>query len=348
MVAAPRDLAAIQAIAMLRELEALRPGAADRLQADPFQELSTWADFTVQLVPEAATDNHSGHPACSVAGVYLDEVNPPILAIARSASPGRRAFTVLHELGHHLQRTQLTLTDVLLAQPDNGDLLEDAACDAFAAELLLPIALVDTYIGNRGPTAPEVVDLWHASSASRAAVCVRAAQRLPGPGHLVLLDEEGLVSFSASHALPPLTRGSDQGNVATVRDAYARAGRATGRTRLRYRDGILGEQLHAQVVPMDGYLLVVAVVDSAPWETFSLPSRDTGPIGTGWICEQPDCGHEFRSFGTRCARCQAPMCPRCERCRCAPRVRERRCSGCFQVLPVRLFAGTSSRCRDCE
>jgi hypothetical protein len=236
---------------------------------------------------------------------------------------------------------------LLLEQPDGGLLLEDAACDGFAAEILLPSDLVDRFIDKRGPTGPSIVDLWHASPASRAAVCVRAAQRLPAPGHVVLLNLDGTVSFAASTGLPPLARGSQQNNVGTVREASSRSGRATGWTRLRYRDGILGDELHAQVVPMDGYLLLVAVTDSAPWETFSLPSPRPGPVAATWICEHPECGHEFHSFEPRCSRCKRPTCPECGRCRCAPRVRERTCTGCFRRLPASLFTGSATRCQDC-
>jgi hypothetical protein len=347
MAAVSRDLAMRQATAMLAALEELLPGTAYRLADDPFAALAACNDVTVRLVPEADTKRRPGEPACSVAGIYVDDEVPPVLAVANSASSGRRAFTVLHEFGHHLQRTKLTLTELLLTQPDDGVTLEDTACDAFAAEILLPTTLVDQFVGDRGPTGPQIVDLWRASAASRAAVCVRAAQRLPSPGHVVLLDEVGTVSFSASTDLPPLTRGSQQRTVDTVREAYTRSGRATGRTRLRYRDGILGEELHAQVVPMDGYLLLVAVTDTAPWETFSLSSRHSGPVAAAWICEHPDCGHEFHSFDPRCPCCDHPTCLECRRCRCQPRVRERTCTGCFQRLPASLFTGESTRCSDC-
>jgi hypothetical protein len=342
-----RDLVARQTSAMITALDSLVPGIREPLAEDPFAVLESRTDLTVRLVPATQTLPGADMPACSVAGVYLEEAIPPILAVADAVSPGRRAFTLLHEFGHHLQRTGTALMGLPLEQPDNGLILEDAACDAFAAELLLPVDLVDRFIESRGPTGQQIVDLWHASAASRAAVCVRASQRLPSPGHVVLLDADGAVSFAASAALPPLARGSRQGTVGTVQEAYSRSGRATGRTRLRYRDEILGEELHAQVVPMDGYLLLVAVTDSAPWEKFSLSSRQPGPIAPAWICERADCGHEFHSFGPRCSRCERPTCPECERCGCEPRVRERTCTGCFQRLPASVFAGSSTRCREC-
>jgi hypothetical protein len=347
MAIAARDLVARQSASMIATLDNVKPELRAALFADAFTALGSQADLVVRLMPEAETGPQSTAPTCSVAGLYIADEQPPVLAVAAAASAGRRAFTALHEFGHHLQRTLTALMDLLLQQPDGGLQLEEAACDAFAAEILLPGDLVDRFIDKRGPTGPNVVDLWHASDASRAAVCVRAAQRLPAPGQVVLLNSDGTVSFAASMGLPPVKRGSQQGDIGTVHDAFRRSGRATGRTRLRYRDGILGDELHAQVVPMGGYLLLVAVTDSAPWETFSLSSASPGPVATAWVCEHPECGRDFRSFDPRCSRCHRPTCPECGRCGCVPRVRERTCDGCFRLLPASLFDGSSAQCREC-
>jgi Zn-dependent peptidase ImmA (M78 family) len=348
MLAAPRDLASAQAAAMITQLDQIRPGAVAALSVDTLAVLSTWDDINVRLVPEATSTASGSGTDCSVAGLYIEDQTPPILAVAQAISTGRQAFTALHELGHHIQRNQPALWPVLEAQRDHGAALEEASCDAFAATILLPDALVDTYIGRGGPTAPQVVDLWNASSASRAAVCVRASQRLASPGHVVLLDEEGRVSFAASHGLPTLHRNSSQRSAETIREAFQRSGRASGRTRMFYRDGIRGEPLHAQIVPMGGFLMMVAVVDSAPWETFSVSSRESRPVGRTWLCTQPECGHEFTTFEPPCARCDSPTCPECGRCSCAPRATERRCDRCFLTLPSASFTGQSKRCNECS
>ncbi|WP_248962017.1 ImmA/IrrE family metallo-endopeptidase [Sphaerisporangium perillae] len=344
----PRELVAAQVVAMLRVLEQLSPGAALRLGVEPFAMLSTFADLEVRLVPEAETGDRAGGSGCSVAGVYIHDAVPPVLGVATSASVGRRAFTVLHEFGHHLQQNQTTLADLLLEQPDDGIALEAGACDAFAAEILLPTSLVDRFIGPRGPTGAHVVDLWQASVASRAASCVRAAQRLSSPGHVVLLEGDGKVSFSASVGLPPIARGSTQGDIGTVREALAGSGRATGRTQLRYRDGIHGDDLYAQVVPMGGYLLLVAVTDGAPWLNFSPSSFTPGPVAPSWVCEHTECGHEFSSFDAQCQGCGRPRCPECQRCQCPPRVREQTCPSCFQRLPAAMFPAGAASCSDCS
>lgn len=328
---------------MLGELEAVWPGAATILAAGALRAVRGWDQVAVQLVPESAADS-----GCSVAGAYLGTMIPPVIAVASAASARRQDFTALHELGHHLQRTRDALTDELLAQPDDGFGLEDAACDAFAAAILLPETVVQRHIGVRGPSADDVVGLWRDAGASRAAVCVRASERLPAPGHVVLLDTDGLVVFCASHGLPPLTRGSDQSSCTLIRDALHRgSGRATGRARLAYRNGVRGDELYGQIAPLDGFLVAVFVLDSAPWKLFAPPPAQQGPRAAWRICESPGCNYEFWSFQKPCEECGQPECPECGRCACAPKVSERLCPRCFLVQPASMFADTEGPCRDC-
>ncbi|RZB19603.1 DUF955 domain-containing protein [Streptomyces sp. F001] len=329
-----------QAAAMIQELEAARPGAVERLAQGALAELRTWPELTVLEVDENLTEQ-----GCSVAGAY-DFGPPPHLSVATSASRARRDFTALHELGHHLQKNSFALMEPFGREPDGGLLLEDAACDAFAAEILLPAPLVNQHLDTKGPTASTVTQLWQASNASRMAVCVRAVQRLPAPGHILLLDTTGHLAFAASHGLPPLRRGSFQGDIAVIDRALTGSGHARGLTQVRYRDGILGRQLHTDTASMDGYLVAVLVTDSAPWRTFTPPTRDTGPQSRDYICA--NCDEEYRSFDPACQRCHIPPCPDCGRCACPPRVTERLCPGCFTLHPPSMFPSGSDRCLNCD
>ncbi|MCX5000754.1 ImmA/IrrE family metallo-endopeptidase [Streptomyces longwoodensis] len=329
-----------QAAAMIQELEAARPGAAERLAHGALAELRTWSELTVLEVEENLTEQ-----GCSVAGAY-DFGPPPHLSVAKSASRARRDFTALHELGHHLQKNTLALMEPFATQPDGGLLLEDAACDAFAAEILLPAPLVHQHLDTKGPTASAITQLWQASNASRMAVCVRAAQHLPAPGHILLLDPTGHLAFAASHGLPPLQRGSFQGDIAVIDRALAGSGHTRGLTQVRYRDGILGRELHTDTAPMDRYLVAVLVTDSAPWRSFTPPTPDTGPRSRDYICAA--CDEEYRSFAPACPSCRIPPCPDCGRCACPPRVTERLCPGCFTLHPPAMFSARSDRCRNCD
>jgi len=340
----PRAFVLAQVEAMLSELELLKPGVASRLGMEAMAELESWEELVIQIVPEFQTN-----PQCSVAGAYISDENPPILAVGNSLSSGRRAFTVLHELGHHLQQTRPSLISSLLSQSDDGLELEDAACNSFAATVLLPRELVDRYISPKGPTAGDVISLWGpngASTASRAAVCVGAAERLLSPGHVLLLDTNGTVSFDANHGLPPLRRGSDQSSVPVIKRALENPRHeAGGRTRLVYRDRFMGDELYAQVADMGGYLLAVLVTDNAAWEQFSPPARDLGPRSQWWTCEH--CGYVFKPFGQFCIQCKAPTCVQCDRCNCPSRVLERVCPKCFITLPLASFEDGSLTCQDC-
>jgi hypothetical protein len=333
-----------QALAMLGVLDHMMPGRRDDLARDPIAVLRDWPDVVYREVPPADTDSR-----CSVAGAYYGTENPPLLTVADATSPGRRAFSGLHELGHHLQQSDLDLANTVDEHGDNRERFEDAACDAFAAELLLPVDLVTRHLPGGTPTADHVISLYRDSAASRAAVCVRAAQHLAAPGHVLLLNESGIVQFASSYLLPRPARDSDQSAAAVIARALTSPtgrGRASGRLRLRYRDDIEGDELYAQAAPMDGYLIVVAVTDHAPWESgFTLPIAQTGPRGRWRICVHPECGHEFQSFEAACPRCETPSCPECGRCECARAMKEKQCPVCFTVYPQSYFDG--DRCRDC-
>ena len=342
---APRSLVVDQVKAMLAHLDAVDAELRAQLQRDAVSALAARADVSVRIVPDADV----GGSGCSVAGAYITDSTPPILAVAASASHGRRAFTALHEYGHHLQQGVFSLMGRITQQKDGGLVLEDAACDAFAAAVLLPKELVMQHIDERGPTAPAVVSLWRESSASRAAACVRAALQLRTPGHVVLLDQYGHVAFSSSRELPPLRRSSDQSSSAIVMAALAsRNHSAQTNADFSYRDGIRGQELYAQAADMDGFVLVVAVTESAPWLKISLPKQDSGPKGKYRICEQPECGHEFQTFNRPCEICGVPICPECDRCNCGGRVKEKLCSTCFSMKPAHLFDPGIESCRDCR
>lgn len=332
------------AAAVRTVLEALRPGACAALRGDPFGEIEGWGEVEIRMISER--DPKGG---CSVAGAYLQQEKPPALVVTRSQSSGRRAFTLLHELAHHLQRTTTALAQALLNAKERSSVLEEAICDAFAASVLLPDAELAGVLASSSPTVSDVAQLRRSSAASRAAVCVRAAQRLTSPGHVILLDDTGVVQFRSAHGLPPVPRGVDLSGIEVVRQAL-QAGNATreGRTRLLYRDGHQGEELFAQAGDVEGYLVVVAMTDRPPWEeTFVLPSRETGPVSRMWVCEHLECSAEFESFEPACPSCKVPKCTECGRCACAPVVAERQCLDCFTVYPERFFDAGSARCQDC-
>lgn len=337
-----RHAALQQARRMLREVEETLPCTAEDLRVDALGTLHALDEIRFVMVADSDTDS-----GCSVPGAYLDD--PPTIAVAESTSAGRRAFTALHELGHHLQRHRISLMDALVERSDGGLGLEDEACNSFAGQVLLPDEVSRGHFSVRGPTADDVVALWDAAHASRAAVCVRAAEYLRSPGHVVLLEPTGRVSFAASRGLPPLRRGSSQSHAHVIRSALQREPmRGRGRIRLRYRDGIVGDELYVQVAEMGGYAVAVLVIDGAPWEKFSPPPVDTGPQAREWICDR--CDREYQSFAALCSKCGVPPCPECERCSCrvGAATAEQMCDRCYITKTVRMFESDSTTCLDCS
>lgn len=345
-ISVPRHQVIAQVTAMLDYIDASDPGIRSRLFDDALSALASRDDIDVRMVPDQEVDA-SG---CSVAGGYLADHTPPVLVVSESTSRGRRAFTALHEYGHHLQQSVFDLMERLTQQRDGGLALEDAACDTFASAILLPKELVKQHIGDRGPSADTVLSLWHAApQVSRAAVCVRAALTLQIPGHVTLLDKNGVIVFSSSRELPPLRRGSDQSRVSIVVAARQAPTRIVdGEAEFFYRDGIRGQTLYAQAGDMGGMTVIVSVTERAAWRKLSLPRKDSGPKGVFRICEHGACGHEFRTFERPCEQCAVPRCPECGQCNCGFRLRERTCPSCYMVKAAHLFDDTTGACQDCS
>jgi hypothetical protein len=338
------DLAG-QVQAMAAVVERNHPGALERLRLDPLGELDTWSDVTLAMVAEGF-----GKDRCSVAGHY--EPDPPTLVVAKSASVRRRGFTALHELGHHLQQTDLDLGSTTFEYSE-PELYQEEACDAFAAHVLLPDDQLLPTIGPRGPVAQDVVDLFTVnSSASREACCVWAARHLCGAGAVVLLDSAGTVLFAAPHSFIPPARNSDQSGTPLVEAALNRRSDVTTRdeTYVRYRKGSRSDSLYGQAAWIDdNYLVAIVTSDNVGWREFAPPRPGTSRFrpGTWWTCET--CGESFTSFEPPCSSCKEPKCDN-NHCGCtvARANNTKTCSKCRLTLHPSRFDGANTVCRDCD
>jgi len=210
----------------------------------------------------------------------------------------------------------------------------------------LPDDMVGRYIGSRGPAARDVVALYEASRASRAACCVRACERLTSPGVIMLVDSAGQVSFAARYGMVPPARGSDQASTPLIRAALARGGRTRRDSVISYRNSSTSDELYGDCAPCDGYLIAVLVTDRAAWLPFAPPRPGTARrVGRFWICET--CSEEFHAFEPACQRCGTPRCPSTGHCRCTTRT-ERTCPACNFVKHASQFATPDGVCRDCR
>ncbi len=333
-----------QAEAMIVEVEARYPGSRARLAANSIQELESWNEVALRFVSEDSGYDDGVHK-CSISGRYLENYEPPELVIAQSGSTRRNHFTALHELGHHLQRTTLTLGEVALRHMSSEE-FEDASCDVFASRILISDDITSAAISSRGPDAESVVRLYESSNASRAACCVRAAERFAGFGAIVLLDSRGVVVFPATSGIYPPAFGSSQANTPLVSELLTQRSRNAPIERdsnIVYQNGSTSSTLYGQAMWWDGYIVVILVEDHPAWRNFAPPRPGTGRYATTWEgCEI--CFEDF-PVEDRCPVCGKPFCPE-RHCGCTL-ARERTCRSCGLVWGIARFSAGSNTCNDC-
>lgn len=321
-------------------------GSLENLTLDAFDTLDNHPDLTIQRVPEFVPKD--SQLDCSVAGGYRD--TPPTLIVTESMSRRRQQFTLLHELGHHLQQTNLELGRRVMRHTDPTG-FEDACCDAFAASVLLPDDMVDD--ASRpfgGPTAQTAVDLFDLSNASRAAISVRLTQRLKGSGVITVVNESGIVTFAAARgSMFPPARGSNQSENPLIRAALdgAESARVWSRddARIWYLDGHSSNELYGQAAWAGNRLFVVMVDESAPWRSFSPPRDFTVTRTRSKWADCYTCGTNFE-IRIHCFTCSKPKCPS-GHCACTNPT-EITCDTCYLVKHVSQFFGGSATCVECS
>ena len=288
---------------------------------------------------------------CSVPGRYV-QANRHI-SVESSTSARRTKFTALHELGHDQARRHRDVALRLAQLRDAGLRLEEKIADAFAAMILIPASAVDEVLGQRAPTARDVVKLFEHDdvAGSREACCVRIAQRMSGNGY-VLLCQEHLILFCAPAGSAYRVRRrtpQDQGHFIT---RAANGGAITGNhVRLRHATGTLTPEFSGQAVAADGYVFAVLTdASTLPWGGFRLPR--TGDAARPQLPEIwcDDCD-DACDAGRRCDRDRSHwVCGRCGWCECrrpSP-VAEKTCTVCWQIKAAHLFPDGGDVCEEHE
>ncbi|MDZ5447384.1 ImmA/IrrE family metallo-endopeptidase [Micromonospora sp. 4G57] len=282
---------------------------------------------------------------CSVAALYSGTEVPPRISAVRDASPGRRAFSVLHEFGHHLCTQVDEVADALWDLPEGGRGLEEDLVDAFAAAILLPADTVWATFAA-GVDAASVGRLWRTTSASREACCVAAAQQLPAPGYVMLLRPDGRSQFAARHG-DAIAVPRETAQTATKLRPALNGGTARGVDRPTLGSGVHTAEMYFDAIAADSYVFAVWVTDSPAWDALPAP-LDSRPVGNTAYCGA--CAREFTTWRAACRHCGEPHCIRCGACECEPGglrpVTTRRCDRCFQELPLPAFNGDSTTCND--
>ena len=268
--------------------------------------------------------------------------------VAESISVRRQHFTLLHELGHHLQQTDPGLGEGVFEAEDT-EAFEDAACDAFAARVLIPDAMVAESVSSEGLTIGSALALHSGTNASRAAICVRLAAELSTPGVFMVVAADGGVNFAASRGgIFPPARGSDQSGNRLI--AAALEGRGSERVFTRddatiwYSTGHSSNRLYGQATWCEGLLLVVMVEHGAAWKNFSPPQANTGHSTTADWDRCEECNIGFRATAV-CPKCGEARCPN-GHCHCRY-AKDRLCHKCFLLKVRSQFAGENTVCKDC-
>lgn len=101
----------------------------------------------------------------AVSGLLLDLESGPAIGFNEGQSPGRRRFTIAHELGHFLLRHHDHFHIDLAAPASHGnppgyDWRDERAANEFAAELLMPAEMViEAYARKPAAALPKLFDV---------------------------------------------------------------------------------------------------------------------------------------------------------------------------------------------
>lgn len=298
------------------------------LATDPWEVLS---DALTVIVQDQLTSGCGG-------GGYYQAVPPTIYlhpSIAR-----RNNFTLLHELGHHLQQHHPELGFALLDLGMHArKLAEEKISDEVASQLLIPWD-GDSLDAREVRPAELMAGLFASTSASRSAVLERVLGLLPHNAKwiLVVADVDGVVQHArTTYADAQPAKGSTQPGIAAISQEATDAPR-----RRKFHEGIrysTGSELHGMlaeaVLDIDGRYVFVALTPEARFGTgeFVRPTFE---------CANPSCGKPFEARWVRreCQKCGDPACSWCDRCSCEPTSTGITCPNCFmQWAPAEVAAG---------
>lgn len=303
------------------------------LADDPVEAVE--ALFGIDIVVHPRGSTVAG--GCGVHGLYTpgNEARLPRIEITQSVSRRRDGFTTLHELGHHLIRSDATIVDSLYDLPDmEKRRSHELVADAIAGRLLVTDADADTAFGS-GVNAPAVRELFLTTNASREACCVRAADALDQVG-AVMLGRDNVAVFTAHRGTPwTVARDVSQAPDGILARATDVNGRVSGQARLRFRTGTTSTPLFADaVVTDDGWVFAVFGRDRPPAGGLSLP---IGGFEETEGIECATCGMTFAPRGKPCV-CGDHKCP-VGHCSCQKGPPTKLCIGCFQYKHVDMFNG---------
>lgn len=314
----------------------------DALRDDPESTVTGNDEITVEY-------DMSPRDGCSVFGYYRHvTAGQSIILVHPSLTSERDRFTILHELGHHVQRQHRAWANVRYSLPTEvGARLEERVADAFAAEVLIPANMVSP--DSTWLSARTLAEVYVKVRASRAAVAMRAIEISPEgeQATVVVADYRGMVTFaraSGDGVFAP-ARGRVQPGIAKIiENALEHGGSASGMLDggLVAASGWAQQDLEVEVALDDSWAYAFAVVRSA--QRFG--RKPVWGRVDEVECVNEACGTVFAvdETVTICPACNSPKCPECARCAC-----ERKagpvCTTCFlELTPAEQANPTLHEC----
>lgn len=301
------------------------------LRDDPFGTLVRSPEIAVEIEDDLV------NTGCGGGGYYRPS---PATIYLHPATSRRDNFTLLHELGHHLQQSHDQWGYALIDMADQARRkIEESVCDQFAAQILMPVGDPDRHDASFHP-ADVMAGLFARSGASRSAVLQRVREMLPAESRwlLAVADLDGVVITSArTYDDPQPPKGfAQEGFRRVAQEAMDSAVRREFHEGIEYRTGAVLDDMRVEAALdyEERYVFIVlrptTVNGSGTW---TYPAQE---------CSNPVCEATFQAKQSsgRCETCQDFKCPHCHRCGCTAPVRPTMCPSCFQpYTPAQMASG---------
>lgn len=305
------------------------------LRDDAFGTLVRSSEITVTI------EDGLVNTGCGGGGYYRS--SPPTIHL-HPATSRRDNFTLLHELAHHLQQSHDQWGFTLMDMPDLvRRKIEEAVCDQFAAQVLMPVCDVDRHATALHP-ADVMAGLFARSEASRSATLQRVREMLPAESRwlLAVADVGGVVITSATtYDDPPPPKDFVQDGFRRVAaEAMDSAVRREFHEGIEYRTGAVLDDLcvEAALDHEERYVFIALRPTMANGAgTWTYPQRE---------CSNPACEKTFQAKQSsgRCETCQNFKCPHCHRCGCIASEGPTTCTSCFMAYTPSEMASGNHEC----
>ncbi|OBA44001.1 ImmA/IrrE family metallo-endopeptidase [Gordonia sp. 852002-51296_SCH5728562-b] len=304
----------------------------DTLRTDPLGTLAESDQLDLVFEDELPADQCGG-------GYYRPQ--PPTIHL-HVAMGRRNNFTVLHELGHHLQQQHLDWACVLMDLPSQQRrAVEEAVSNQVAVQVLMPLTDDDHHEVALHP-ADFMAGYYGRVNASRSATLQRAKDMLRSRSSrwlLAVADIDGVVitSDTTYDDLPPPKGLRQEGFRRLASEAWERPARGAFTEGIEYQTGSLLDCMYIEAaMDFSGQYVFIAL-------------RPTTVSGLGKIvypdheCVDESCGEAFqpsRSEG-RCDACASFRCPACHKCSCATTLRRTTICGdcCMEYSQAEMQSG---------